>query len=202
MQRKEYPDGSVYEGVLVDGKQHGWGKFTDHLGDVYEGEWRDGKLGVGKLTEYDGDVYEGEWRDGKKHGRGKYTYANGGVYEGEWRHDKRHGQGKHTYGYGVVYEGAWVDDKRHGEGEYTLANGAVWRGVCDMGTPTLAEMRAAAQLPGAAPVAHGAEEVTPDEMDDASVASGEVRHLHASVFPRGSPRATPHVCDVCTHVSR
>jgi hypothetical protein len=129
MQRKEYPDGSVYEGVLVDGKRHG---------------------------------------------EGKYTYADGDVYKGEWRDDKRHGQGKYTFASGVVYEGAWRDDKQHGEGEYTLASGVVWRGVCDKGTPTLTEMRAAAQLPVAAPVGravdtsaptHPAERHTPEGTD-------------------------------------
>ena len=51
MQRKEYPDGSVYEGVLVDGKRHGEGKYTFANGAVYDGAWRDDKQhGQGKRT--------------------------------------------------------------------------------------------------------------------------------------------------------
>ena len=188
MQRKEYPDGSVYEGVLVDDKRHGEGKYTYADDDLYEGAWADGKRhgegkytyadgelyegawadgkrhGQGKRTCADGDVYEGAWVDGKWHGQGKYTYANGGVYEGAWADAKWHGLGKYTFADGVVYEGAWVDDKRHGQGKYTNRDGDVWRGVCDMGMPTLEEMRAATQLPVAAPVAHGAEEEIDDDL--------------------------------------
>ena len=34
-----------------------------------------------------GDVYEGEFYDGKREGLGKIIYANGEVYEGEWYDD-------------------------------------------------------------------------------------------------------------------
>ena len=32
-----------------------------------------------------GDVYEGEFRDGYRHGKGTLKYANGDVYDGEFR---------------------------------------------------------------------------------------------------------------------
>ena len=75
-----------------------YGKHTGPDGDVYEGQWRDGKLhGQGKLTSLSGEVvYEGEWRDGKFHGQGKMKWSNGRVYEGEFQDGKRHGQGKMT----------------------------------------------------------------------------------------------------------
>ena len=36
----------------------------------------------------DGDVYEGDWKDGKQHGKGTYKSADGGVYEWDWKDDK------------------------------------------------------------------------------------------------------------------
>jgi hypothetical protein len=82
----EYPNGDVYDGGYVEGKQHGIGKATYANGYVYQGGWLQGKQhGQGKLTKTNGNVYEGEWVDGKPHGHGKLTKANGDVYEGEWR---------------------------------------------------------------------------------------------------------------------
>ena len=54
-------------------------------------------IGEGKLTYADGDMYEGEWKDGKMEGHGTYYYADGDQYVGDWRDDKRHGYGKVVY---------------------------------------------------------------------------------------------------------
>jgi hypothetical protein len=32
---------------------------------------------------WSGEVYSGEWKDGKPNGKGKYTHKNGVVCEGE-----------------------------------------------------------------------------------------------------------------------
>ena len=42
------------------------------------------KDGQGILTLPNGNVYEGEWRDGKKHGQSKHTYPSGAIHEGWW----------------------------------------------------------------------------------------------------------------------
>ena len=61
--REYYPDGSMYEGEIVDGLRHGRGKFFYRSGGVYEGEWHYGKMdGFGTLYYANGSVaYEGEW---------------------------------------------------------------------------------------------------------------------------------------------
>jgi hypothetical protein len=41
----------------------------------------------------DGQLYEGEWRDGKRHGEGTNEWAEGQAYHGMWRDDKMHGVG-------------------------------------------------------------------------------------------------------------
>ena len=76
---------------------NGNGKHTYASGEVYEGEFKDGKSsGNGKYTCASGAVYEGEFKDGKRNGNGKYTCANGFVYEGEFKDDEMNGNGKHT----------------------------------------------------------------------------------------------------------
>ena len=42
----------------------------------------------GKYTFANGDIYEGQWQDGKMHGQGKYTFVSGAIYEGQWRDGK------------------------------------------------------------------------------------------------------------------
>ena len=41
---------------------------------------RDKKDGRGVLRMETGDVYNGDWRNGKKHGLGRYTFANEDYY--------------------------------------------------------------------------------------------------------------------------
>ena len=67
-----------------------------------------------------GNVYEGEWKDGQRHGqKGRMKYSSGEVYEGEWKDDQRHGQGKYTWKDGAIYEGEWKDGDTHGPVSYT-----------------------------------------------------------------------------------
>ena len=49
--------------------------------------------GKGTRRWTNGDVYEGEFRDGKAAGNGKFTYANGDVYDGEFDSDLANGYG-------------------------------------------------------------------------------------------------------------
>jgi hypothetical protein len=45
--------------------------------------------GMGKLELKNGDVYEGEFANGKMEGRGVYTFANGIVHEGEFANGEK-----------------------------------------------------------------------------------------------------------------
>lgn len=36
-----------------------------------------------------GDVYEGNWKDGKKEGLGLMTFSNGDKFKGEWINDQK-----------------------------------------------------------------------------------------------------------------
>ena len=141
--RVVYNSGDVYEGyfkpepagkdAVVKGESfrihHGHGKYRSASGDVYDGEYKDGKRhGHGKYTWADGTVYDGEYKDNKMHGHGTYTWADGTVYDGEYKDDKRHGHGKGTSADGSVYDGEWKDDKHHGHGKKTWPDGSVYEG--------------------------------------------------------------------------
>ena len=65
-----------------------------------------------------GDVYDGDWYEGKKDGFGKMTYANGDIYDGEWEDDCQHGNGKMTYkNDNFEYFGSWSYGQWHGLGQ-------------------------------------------------------------------------------------
>lgn len=93
-----FPNGDVYEGEYRDGKRHGQGKYTFKKGGVYEGQYEDNKKeGQGVFTAPDGGKYSGHFKADLRHGQGKYEYVNGDVYEGEWRAGRKHGPGTYTY---------------------------------------------------------------------------------------------------------
>ena len=151
-----YPDGSVYEGEMLDGKKHGKGKMVFPNKAVYDGEWQDDKMngratltmsvpetdvvavyegtwinnnqcGYGKMS-CGGFVYEGEFSGSKFNGKGKVVALDGSVYEGDWVNGKKHGKGKMVYANGTVYEGEWKNDDRNGRGTATYTSGSVYEG--------------------------------------------------------------------------
>ena len=80
-------NGSLYIGAILNKMPNGAGKIIYKNGDIYEGEWENGKQsknGKGRITYENGDIYEGEWKDSKRDGNGKYTYKNGDICEGLW----------------------------------------------------------------------------------------------------------------------
>ena len=61
-----YPDGTRYEGQLLNDKKHGRGIWIRPDGMKYDGEWEyDKPNGQGSLTSPDGKKRTGEWKDGK-----------------------------------------------------------------------------------------------------------------------------------------
>ena len=140
------------------------------------------RSGSGKAIYANGDVYEGQFYEGKKHGDGHYIYKSKGMgevdtllqkmfkskpadqtkdqfvaaaadflkvgkvivetalefgfhpcYHGEYMRGLRVGQGLMRNKDGSVYKGDWKDNKRHGKGLYYFINGDVYSGEWDMG---------------------------------------------------------------------
>ena len=87
------PDGSYYEGDMVDGKFQGAGVYHFANGDVYTGQFAD-------------DMFEGE---------GEYRYSTGSVYKGTFSKDLYQGIGTYTYRGDVAEKGKFHQEKRVGK---------------------------------------------------------------------------------------
>eukprot|EP00658_Telonema_sp_P-2_P018157 TRINITY_DN17124_c0_g1_i2.p1 TRINITY_DN17124_c0_g1~~TRINITY_DN17124_c0_g1_i2.p1 ORF type:complete len:154 (-),score=52.51 TRINITY_DN17124_c0_g1_i2:58-519(-) len=74
------------------------------LGDVYKRQIN-AEYGQGMFYFLNGDVYSGEWADGKKHGFGTYRFAAGGEYRGEWS------KGVFTDGQWIMKDGIYFEGK-------------------------------------------------------------------------------------------
>ena len=124
-----YTNGEVYVGEFKDGKKHGHGTYTFADGGVYVGEFReDRKNGRGTFYLADGTKYVGEYRDAVMHGQGTLTFADGSKYVGEFRDGKANGQGTYTEANGDMYVGEIRNFKRHGQGTLNTAKGDVYVG--------------------------------------------------------------------------
>jgi len=129
---KILPNGSKYEGTLVNGMANGtgvciWdsGKYQGHR---YEGEFKDDFInGRGKYIFPNGTVYDGEWKKGNRHGLGTFVCADG-TYIGQWRDGKKNGQCEWKQHDGTTYNGEWVDDKIHGRGTWVDVHGNTYVG--------------------------------------------------------------------------
>lgn len=66
------PTGGTYYGPVINGLAKG--RFSN--GDMYQGEWKNGKPdGIGTMTYMLGGAYEGEWKNGKRDGKGTMCFA-------------------------------------------------------------------------------------------------------------------------------
>jgi len=84
-----------YKGEFKAGKREGKGIYSYTDGSIYEGVFVNGMWhGEGSLTNSFGDKYVGQFKDGKRHGKGTVTSANGHSYIGIFRNDIATGNGK------------------------------------------------------------------------------------------------------------
>jgi uncharacterized protein (TIGR02145 family) len=108
---------------------NGFGKYLYSNGDVYVGEFKEGKItGKGKFTWSNGEYYEGSFVLNKRWGYGKDVMENGDVYEGDFLNNSRHGFGRMNYSNGEIYEGNWVSGMRTGKGKKIFKNGEIQEG--------------------------------------------------------------------------
>ena len=103
-----YADGRVLTGRFKDGYcDNGQLLFPD--GSIYEGELRDGKRnGLGVYHFADGGFYQGYSENGAFHGQGKMQWFDDGIYEGEWQNGEIHGYGTEMRTDGTLrHRGIW-----------------------------------------------------------------------------------------------
>lgn len=120
--RIEYPNGDVYEGMLLRGEgsdyiRHGKGKMTYVDGSCYEGDWQRGvRQGSGRLVA-DSAVYEGGFRDDLFNGQGELVQAKDGrVYRGGFRDGAFDGSGELRLDSGEAFKGQFRSGKKQGPG--------------------------------------------------------------------------------------
>ena len=73
---------------------------------IYNGGTYDGYVkvgtgqchGKGRLTFSNGEVYDGDWHEGKKHGQCYLQRSFGAPYKGQFENDQMHGNGTYKYG--------------------------------------------------------------------------------------------------------
>jgi len=117
-----YKNGDVYEGDYEEGKRHGSGvyKWAKHVTDEESGEL---KLDVDEEgNTVFSSTYTGQYVANLKEGEGVFEYPDGGKYQGNWRHDKRHGDGVYWYPNGDIYSGEWRFGTKHGRGTFIHAD--------------------------------------------------------------------------------
>ncbi|CAN6461190.1 unnamed protein product [Victoria cruziana] len=124
-----YSNGDVYEGEFHQGKCSGSGVYYYCMSGRYEGDWVDGKYdGYGVETWARGSRYRGQYRQGLRHGYGIYKFYTGDVYAGEWSNGQSHGCGVHTCEDGSRYVGEFKWGVKHGLGHYHFRNGDTYAG--------------------------------------------------------------------------
>ena len=116
------PDGSVYDGDLLEGTtmRQGYGRLTAANGFTYEGEWKGNRLDFGICTTptY---VYEGNFNENlQSNGYGIINYSKSLMDVVE------HGESVPR-----MYIGNWKDGEKHGLGRTVFADGSMQFGHYD-----------------------------------------------------------------------
>ena len=127
--KKQWPDGTIYQGDFRFGHPHGKGKITYADGGEFEGEFERGyPHGHGICSYKDGSRYEGDWYMGYKDGEGVYTFPQGHEYVGEFASDKIDGKGVILFTTGEAYNGDWKDGLAEGNGTFIRKDGSRYIG--------------------------------------------------------------------------
>lgn len=80
---QNYDNGDKFEGILINGKRNGKGKYTFADGDYEDGIFEANKFLKGKVQRTNGNGYKyiGEYENGKRHGEGKLYDPNNNIIE-------------------------------------------------------------------------------------------------------------------------
>jgi len=109
------PRGGFYHGYFTRGKRG----CPEHKKDV------PGETGKseGTFTYCNGDVYIGQWKEGKKHGKGTYSFSkDGSKMKGEWI-DGKMTSGQWIFPNGTFWSGKFRYNKPNGKGVWVFRNG-------------------------------------------------------------------------------
>lgn len=137
----EFNEGRKVKGVM---------RFLDQPGKSYDGEWLNERPhGRGVMTHANGDVYRGQFKDGRSDGEGEHVFAgsDGRILRGTFREDRPDGICTVTYLNGRVLEIEFAAGKAVKQKVLAAGNGTT-------PTPTLSQsgaMPAGSSTPAPAP---------------------------------------------------
>lgn len=113
--------GGTYGGEIVNGLPNGRGTAKYSTGDIYEGDWWNGKkdgMGCMRFLDPDSqnyqDVYTGQFSRGRFDGLGTYKHAFGATFYGSFREDRRHGPYHYAFKDGREMFGIYEEDNEDG----------------------------------------------------------------------------------------
>ena len=114
----------------MDDKYNGNGTLCGKNGEIFECEFKDGKPdGLGRVTLVNGDVYIGNFVNGKICDQVSIKYKNGESYDGYYKDNKKWGYGCFNFKNGDTYVGDFENDLFNGEGILTKTNGEIEKGI-------------------------------------------------------------------------
>ena len=128
--RITHANGDIYQGEWNNGKACGYGVYVDLVGSIYRGEWDEDQFhGKGIEMWNFGDIkYQGDFVHAQKTGKGKFEFE-GNYYEGEFRNGLFEGLGKYYFAEsGKTYEGEFHDNSIIGRGVMMWADGSKYEG--------------------------------------------------------------------------
>ena len=80
-----YPDGTTYQGALMDGQPQGEGQLCTPAGVVCSGDFVAGSAeGCAVQRMPNGDMFVGGFRGGRRDGKGTFTFETGEEVQGVW----------------------------------------------------------------------------------------------------------------------
>jgi hypothetical protein len=92
--------------------------------------------GKGRLELRSGEVFDGEWIDGRFEGRGWHLDAEGNRHEGRFVAGLLDGEGRLLSSTGEIFSGRFVNGRKHGNGTTRLAGGTTYESTWNMGVET------------------------------------------------------------------
>ncbi|OMJ67374.1 hypothetical protein SteCoe_35483 [Stentor coeruleus] len=103
--------------------------------EIYNGDYLEGTLrhGNGICIYANGDVYKGQWEQGKRHGKGEIIWANRQKYDGLWNFDEIEGEGIMIMTDGTRYYGEFSKGVFNGKGKLWTPDGNIISGDWDNG---------------------------------------------------------------------
>lgn len=117
-------------GCISGDCQNGLGTYSDEIGAVYSGDFKDGFLnGNGSICLVNGDtLYSCNFLHGMFDGKGIF-YGQYEKYSGQFKLDLYNGFGEIEYSDGSMYIGQFVNDLFNGKGTYIDVDGSKYTGI-------------------------------------------------------------------------